>query len=89
MISSDTLATLIQTHLPGAEVQIQDLTGTGDHYQAVVVSEAFSGKSLVQQHQLVYQAVNTVMATEELHALALKTFTPQKWADFQQANAAV
>ena len=46
-----------------------------------LVSPAFANKSLVQQHQLVYGTVNQVMATEELHALALKTYTPEKWAE--------
>ena len=80
MISPDQLSTLIKTELPDAEIQVEDLTGGGDHYQATVVSEAFNGKTLVQQHQMVYKAVNGVMADNSLHALALKTFTPEKWA---------
>ncbi len=80
MISPDALESMIQAGLPGAEVHAQDLTGGGDHYQATVISSAFAGKNLVQQHQLVYAAVNQIMATEELHALALKTYTPEKWA---------
>lgn len=80
MISPDELKTMIQAKLPTSQVQVQDLTGGGDHYQAIVISPEFAGKSLVQQHQLVYSAVNSVMATEELHALALKTYTPENWA---------
>ncbi|MEO0374584.1 MAG: BolA/IbaG family iron-sulfur metabolism protein [Cyanobacteria bacterium P01_A01_bin.17] len=80
MISPDNLEAMIQAGLPGAEVHAQDLTGGGDHYQATVVSSAFAGKNLVQQHQMVYATVNQVMASEELHALALKTYTPEKWA---------
>ncbi|NJN23373.1 MAG: BolA family transcriptional regulator [Acaryochloridaceae cyanobacterium RL_2_7] len=80
MISPEQLSTLIQGELPDAQIQVEDLTGGGDHYQATVVSEAFAGKTLVQQHQMVYKAVNSVMANESLHALALKTFTPEKWA---------
>ncbi len=80
MINPEKLKDMIQAGLPGAEVQVQDLTGGGDHYQAIVVSPAFAGKSLVQQHQLVYGAVNQVIETEELHALALKTYTPERWA---------
>lgn len=87
MINPDDLAKLIQSGLPGAEVLIQDLTGGGDHYQATVISSEFEGKNLVQQHQLVYQTVNQVMASEQLHALALKTFTPEKWQT-QQINIA-
>lgn len=85
MIQPDDLTTLIQSGLPGAEVFVQDLTGGGDHYQATIISAEFEGKSLVQQHQLVYGSVNQVMATEQLHALALKTFTPDQWQT-QQAN---
>jgi stress-induced morphogen len=83
MIHPDQLKTMIVQELPDAVVQLQDLTGGGDHYEAVVVSAAFAGKSLVQQHQMVYRAVNAVMASEELHAFALKTFTPEKWAAIQ------
>lgn len=79
MISPDELKALIQASIPDAKVQVQDLTGGGDHYQAVVVSSLFEGKRLVQQHQLVYGAVQTAMSTEQIHALALKTYTPQDW----------
>ena len=80
MISPEQLTTMITNELPDAKVKVEDLTGGGDHYQATVVSEAFAGKTLVQQHQMVYTAVNSVMANESLHALALKTFTPERWA---------
>lgn len=87
MINPDDLTSMIQSGLPGAEVFVQDLTGGGDHYQATVISTEFEGKNLVQQHQLVYQSVNSVMASEQLHALALKTFTPEKW-QIQQTDTA-
>ena len=77
MISPEQLSTLIKGELPDAQVQVEDLTGGGDHYQATVISSAFAGKSLVQQHQMVYRAVNSVMADNSLHALALKTSTPE------------
>lgn len=81
MITPSQVESMIKAGLPDAIVQIQDLTGGGDHYQAVVVSAKFEGKSLVQQHQLVYGALKQAMATEEIHALALKTYTPQSWSD--------
>lgn len=81
MITPLQVESMIKAGLPDAIVQIQDLTGGGDHYQAVVVSAKFEGKSLVQQHQLVYGALKQAMATEEIHALALKTYTPQSWSD--------
>ena len=67
---------LIKEALPDARVEIRDLAGDGDHYAAVVVSEAFRGKTRVQQHQLVYQALKGNMGGE-LHALALQTSAPE------------
>ena len=66
---------LIRESLPDAEVTIQDLRGDGDHYAALAVSAAFEGKSRVQQHQMVYQALQGRMGGE-LHALALQTSVP-------------
>jgi len=77
---------MIKTALPDAQVQIQDLTGGGDHYQAVVVSSEFAGKTLVQQHQMVYGAVRQAMSSEAIHALALKTYTPEDWVATNQAG---
>ena len=66
---------LIKAALPDAQVTIEDLAGDGDHYAASVVSEAFRGKSRVQQHQLVYAALQGRMGGQ-LHALALQTSAP-------------
>ena len=66
---------LIKEAMPDAEVRIEDLRGDGDHYAAYIVSSAFKGKSRVQQHQLVYQALQGRMGNE-LHALALQTSAP-------------
>ncbi len=66
---------LIKVAFPDAEVSITDLAGDGDHYAATVVSEAFRGKSRVQQHQMVYAALQGNMGGV-LHALALKTSAP-------------
>ena len=67
---------LIKAALPDAQVTIEDLAGDGDHYAASVVSESFRGKSRVQQHQIVYRALQGRMGGE-LHALALTTAAPQ------------
>jgi stress-induced morphogen len=67
---------LIKSGLPDAQVRIDDLRGDGDHYAAIVISSAFKGKSRVQQHQLVYKALQGRMGNE-LHALALQTSPPQ------------
>jgi stress-induced morphogen len=66
---------LIRDALPDARVEIRDLAGDGDHYAATVVSEAFRGKSRVQQHQMVYAALQGRMGGA-LHALALTTSAP-------------
>ena len=75
-MDAGTIENLIKESIPDAEVTIQDLAGDGDHYSALVVSGAFSGKSRVQQHQMVYQALEGRMGGE-LHALALQTNTPK------------
>jgi len=69
------LERLIREGIPEAQVSIEDLRGDGDHYAATVVSPAFRGKSRVQQHQMVYQALRGKMGGE-LHALALQTSAP-------------
>ena len=66
---------LIKEGIPDAEVRIEDLRGDGDHYAAYVVSAAFKGKTRVQQHQMVYKALQGRMG-EQLHALALQTAAP-------------
>lgn len=67
---------LIKAALPDAVVEIKDLAGDGDHYAATVTSAAFTGKSRVQQHQMVYAALQGNMGGV-LHALALTTAVPQ------------
>ena len=68
---------LILERFPDAKVVIEDLAGDGDHYSASVVTEEFRGKSRVQQHQMVYEALKGNMGGV-LHALALKTSAPQQ-----------
>ena len=67
---------LIRDALPDAQVTIEDLRGDGDHYAATVVASAFKGKSRVQQHQMVYAALQGRMGGA-LHALALQTSAPE------------
>ncbi|GKX35977.1 MAG: ATP-binding protein [Rhizobiaceae bacterium MnEN-MB40S] len=69
------IETMIKTAIPDAQVTIRDLAGDGDHYAAEVVSESFRGKSRVQQHQMVYNALQGNMGGV-LHALALQTSAP-------------
>jgi stress-induced morphogen len=79
MIAPDAVRELILRAFPDAELELVDLTGTEDHYQARIVSSAFAGKSLIEQHQLVYGALGAAM-NGPIHALALKTYTPESWA---------
>ncbi|RLA00560.1 MAG: BolA family transcriptional regulator [Gammaproteobacteria bacterium] len=62
--------------MPGADVTVK---GEGDHFEAIVVSEQFEGRSMVQQHQMVYGTLGDRMGGE-IHALALHTYTPEDWA---------
>jgi stress-induced morphogen len=71
------IESMIKAAIPDAQVTIRDLAGDGDHYAATVVSETFRGKSRVQQHQIVYQALQGQMGGA-LHALALQTSPPEK-----------
>jgi stress-induced morphogen len=68
---------MIKQALPDARVVLQDTAGDGDHYSAIVVSEAFRGKSRIQQHQMVYASLQGKMGGQ-LHAMALQTYTPDK-----------
>ena len=74
-MSAAEIERVIKESLPDAEVRIEDLAGDDDHYRAHIVSETFRGKSRLQQHQLVYQALGGRMGGE-LHALALSTSAP-------------
>jgi stress-induced morphogen len=67
---------MIRDALPDAKVRIEDMRGDGDHYAAYVTSASFKGKSRIQQHQMVYQALQGRMGGE-LHALALQTLVPE------------
>ena len=78
VIHSDEIRRLIAAAIPNAEVTVRDTTGGGDHFEAVVVSDAFAGKALIEQHQMVYATLREAMA-ERIHALSLKTYTPDQW----------
>jgi stress-induced morphogen len=68
---------MIAQALPGSRVEVKDYTGGGDHFEALVVSPAFEGKTLVERHQLVYNALGDAMRVR-VHALTLKTLTPSQ-----------
>lgn len=79
MVSLKQVEELIREQLPDAQVFVKDLTGGGDHLEAVVVSDEFTGKTRVKQHQIVYEALQSDMQSGAIHALALKTYTPDAW----------
>lgn len=76
MIEPSELERTLRAAFPGAErIEVEDLTGTKDHYKAVIVAKEFDGKNRIEQHQLVYRALGALMAGP-VHALALETRAP-------------
>ena len=71
-IPKNELLSMLQDALPNAEIQLTALVADNDHYQAVIKSKAFAGKTRIQQHQMIYSALGNKMGGE-LHALSLKT----------------
>lgn len=67
---------LIEQGMPEARVEV---TGDGRHFEAVVVSDGFEGKSLVDRHRMVMATVQDKIASDELHALSIKAYTPEQW----------
>jgi acid stress-induced BolA-like protein IbaG/YrbA len=78
MNKTDEIKSIIAQALPDAKIAVLDPYQDGEHFQALVVSEAFEGLSLVKQHQLVMKPLKEAFATS-VHALALKTLTPSQW----------
>ncbi len=83
MLDPRDLEARIRNALPDCEVKVRDLTGTGDHIEAWVVSPAFQDRAMVDQHQLVYAPLRDLLDSGALHALALKTYSPEQWARVQ------
>lgn len=78
MFSAERIKELIEAELPDCTAIVIDDVNDGEHFSARVVSSAFTGKSLVQQQRMVYAALGSLVG-REIHALALKTYTPEKW----------
>jgi acid stress-induced BolA-like protein IbaG/YrbA len=76
MVEPRSIEQSIRAGLPVTHVEV---TGDGAHFEAIVVSESFAGLNRVRQHQLVYAALGSRMR-EEIHALSMKTFSPEEWA---------
>ena len=78
MIKTSDIEKKIKDNLNPSHVEVVDLRG-GDHIQAIIVSSNFEGKSMIEQHKLVYDIFTEEMKSNEIHALTLKTFTPSQW----------
>jgi acid stress-induced BolA-like protein IbaG/YrbA len=79
MVTPEQIKGYIEEKLSCDSVEVE---GDGRHFEAIIVSAEFRGKNAVQQHQLVYQALGDRMR-EEIHALSMKTYTPEQWATRQ------
>lgn len=78
MVTPDNVKAYIQQ---GLECEYINVDGDGRHFEAIIVSPAFEGKGMLQQHRLVYSALGDKM--EDIHALSMKTFTPEQWSKQQ------
>jgi acid stress-induced BolA-like protein IbaG/YrbA len=80
MMDPQEIKRLIELGLPGAHVEVHDATGGGDHFEAMVVSDSFEGKGLVERHQAVYATLGDAMRAR-IHALSLTTLTPVQYSN--------
>ncbi len=76
-MQADDIKRLIEQGLPGSQVIVRGSDGV--HFEATVISSAFAGKSLLQQHRMVYAALGGRLESEAIHALTLQTLTPEAW----------
>ena len=75
MFNAEKIKAVVEAAITGAKAEVRDMTGTGDHFEVVVVSTAFEGKKSVERRRMVYAAIGSAVGNE-IHALALKTLTP-------------
>jgi len=81
-MSPDQVKARIQTLAAGTDVEVIDLTGTQDHYQAVIISPAFEGKIMMEQHRMVMGVLQKEIDSGEVHALSMKTFSPTQYKKY-------
>jgi len=79
MITPEEIKATLTHALPVSLIETQDLTGGGDHWQVIIVSAAFEGKGLIEQHRMVNDALKEPMGDQRIHALSLKTYSPAQW----------
>ena len=78
MMPIEELQALLENSFGGDQIELSSPMGDNNHFQLILVSEKFEGKSMVEQHQMVYQAMGDAMH-EAVHAMAMKTYTPRQW----------
>jgi acid stress-induced BolA-like protein IbaG/YrbA len=78
MIPIDEVRGLLEQAFPGARIDLSSPMGDNHHFQLLIVSDRFAGKSMVEQHQLVYRALGEAMH-EAIHALSMRTYSPEQW----------
>lgn len=89
MMDPDNVRERIVQEIEDARVEVMDMTGEGDHFRVIVVSEQFEGKPMVQQHKMVYGALEGNIEggdDADIHALALKTYTPEEWESMTESS---
>lgn len=77
MVSKEAITQIIQSEIPGAEIQVTDMTGTGDHFEISVISDTFDGQNLVQRHRRMHTIMAPAMKSG-VHAVKFKTRTPSE-----------
>ena len=78
VMNEDLIKSMIEAGLPGSQVTV---TGDGRHFEAVVVSTGFAGNSMLDQHRMVYAVLGDSFQSEAIHALSVKTYTPEAWKE--------
>lgn len=78
-MTADQMKARIEELAPGTKAELVDLTGTKDHWQALIISPAFEGKTLMEQHRMVFGLFKSEVESNEVHALTLKTFSPAQY----------
>jgi acid stress-induced BolA-like protein IbaG/YrbA len=78
MWSREKIAQTLQENIPGAQVAVDDLTGTSDHFQVTIVAESFEGQTPIERHRSVYSALGSDVGGA-IHALSIRAFTPAQW----------
>lgn len=79
-MSEKDLENIVSSFFKDAEVHVQDLKGTGDHWMVRVITAEFEGKTKIEQHRMIMEPLEERFHSNEIHAMMIKTFTPAKWA---------